>query len=362
MNRIMRRPMFRKGGSAGEGITSGLAPRQGYNTNNNNIVQQNDLSKIDLGSMNMQQLRDLASQMAYKAPPMPVDRSLGNFKIDLGLDLLSRSPSGNIFQTVGAAAKEPFSRFRSSRGAYDKSIQDRAINKYNAEANMFKTLIGAQADILGSDSGGKTYRDIVIANELKEIIPQIYKLQAKVDNGTATQEDIIQLDTLKTQKNNFTKSNPVTDAALKIFVEGPGSTVYIDIIDDLFKKDKMEGGANKYTDKKDRQLLIDAINELKKLLGSFSGGGRAGYANGEMVMEEQVTETMTPGPQTPSMANPISYDQLRARLPKEITDDIVQLMANSAEALEDFASISTQQDVDQFNKKYNVNLVLPAEA
>ena len=55
-------------------------------------------------------------------------------------------------------------------------------------------------------------------------------------------------------------------------------------------------------------------------------------------------------------------DPPRARLPKEITDDIVQLMANSAEALEDFASISTQQDVDQFNKKYNVNLVLPAEA
>jgi len=81
-----------------------------------------------------------------------------------------------------------------------------------------------------------------------------------------------------------------------------------------------------------------------------------------MVMEEQVTETMAPGPQTPSMTNPISYDQLRARLPREITDDIVQLMANSAEALEDFASISTQQDVDQFNKKYNVNLVLPAEA
>ena len=82
-------------------------------------------------------------------------------------------------------------------------------------------------------------------------------------------------------------------------------------------------------------------------------------------MEEQVTDYTKPsaGPTNDrSMANPISYDQLRARLPKEITDDIVQLMANSAEALEDFASISTQQDVDQFNKKYNVNLVLPAEA
>ena len=28
--RVMHRPMFRKGGSANEGITSGLAPRQGY--------------------------------------------------------------------------------------------------------------------------------------------------------------------------------------------------------------------------------------------------------------------------------------------------------------------------------------------
>ena len=31
MNRTLRRPMFRMGGSTGEGITSGLqAPRQGY--------------------------------------------------------------------------------------------------------------------------------------------------------------------------------------------------------------------------------------------------------------------------------------------------------------------------------------------
>jgi len=37
-------------------------------------------------------------------------------------------------------------------------------------------------------------------------------------------------------------------------------------------------------------------------------------------------------------------------------------MANSVEALEDFAMISTQQDVDNFNKKYSVQLVLPAEA
>ena len=360
MNRIMRRPMFRKGGSADEGITSGL--RQGYATNENNSVQQNDLSKIDITNMNMQQLKDLASQMAYKAPPMPVDRSLGNFKIDLGLDLLSRSPSGNIFQTVGAAAKEPFSRFRSSRGAYDKSIQDRAINRYNAEANMFKTLLSAQSDILGSETGGKTYRDLEIAKQLESIIPKIYELEKKQKDKTITEDEIVQLDILKTQKNNFTKSNPVTEGAIDIFIKSSqGQTLFTSITEQLFKDDRTEG-TNKYENDQDPQIYIDAIEQVKKILGQFSGGGRAGYANGEMVMEEQVTETMAPGPQTPSMTNPISYDQLRARLPREITDDIVQLMANSAEALEDFASISTQQDVDQFNKKYNVNLVLPAEA
>ena len=196
MNRIMRRPMFRKGGSAGEGITSGL--RQGYQ-DPAGTVQPNDLSKINIGNLNMQQLRDVASQMAYKAPPLPRDRSLDDFKIDFGLDLISRSPSGNIFQTAGLAAKEPFKNFRSSRGAYDKSVQDRAINKYNAEANMFKTLIGAQADILGG-SAGKSYRDLEIAKQLESIIPEIYKLEAKQRDGTITDEEIIQLDVLKTQK------------------------------------------------------------------------------------------------------------------------------------------------------------------
>ena len=72
--------MFRKGGSAGEGITSGL--RQGYNTNANNTVKQNDLSKMNLKNMNMQQIKDLADSMAFKAPPMQPDRSLDDFKID----------------------------------------------------------------------------------------------------------------------------------------------------------------------------------------------------------------------------------------------------------------------------------------
>ena len=158
--------MFRKGGSAGEGITSGLAPRQGYQGTGNAADQS--VQPFDLRNANMDQIDAEVKRRSLKLPPMQPDRSLGNFKIDFGLDLISRSPGGNIFQTAGAAAKEPFSNFRTSRAAYNKGINDRAINKYNSESDMFKTLIGAQADILGSDGGSKTFA--------KQATMQRYKL------------------------------------------------------------------------------------------------------------------------------------------------------------------------------------------
>ena len=129
-----------------------------------------------------------------------------------------------------------------------------------------------------------------------------------------------------------------------------------------FLKDPDKNEAVDIEIKNQKPLDLDQVKFKiqEELTSSFASGGRAGYALGEMV-EEQVTETMDQGPMAQS-DNPISYDQLRARLPAEITDDIVELMANSAEALEDFAMISSQQDVDLFNQKYSVNLVLPSEA
>ena len=347
--------MFRKGGSAGEGITSGL--RQGYAEPGS--VQQNDLSRTDIRNASPEQLLEMAKKYGYQAPPMAPDNSMRDFKIDFGLDLIGRPAAGNIFQTAALSAKEPFSNFRTSRAAYNKGIQDRSINKYNSESDMFKTLLGVQGDILGSEGGAKSYRDLEIAKQLEQIIPKIYEIQAKVDNGTATDDDLVQLDILKTQKNNYTKSNPVTEGAIELFIKSSqGQTLFASITEELF-----DANPTGYESENDPQLYIDAIEKVKTILGQFSGGGRAGYAAGNMV-EEQITETetMAPGPMGDASNNLISYDQLRARLPAEITDDIVELMTNSAEALEDFAMISTQADVDQFNRKYSVNLVLPAEA
>ena len=90
---------------------------------------------------------------------------------------------------------------------------------------------------------------------------------------------------------------------------------------------------------------------------NFATGGRVGYQQGMSVMPAMQTQADT----MPEELSGISYEELRARLPQEVDDQIVRLLANSAEALEDFATIQTEQDIANFNKKYGVNLVLPAE-
>ena len=76
----------------------------------------------------------------------------------------------------------------------------------------------------------------------------------------------------------------------------------------------------------------------------------------------QAAMPMDQGSEAPPEIQTIDYETLRARLPNTITDDIVRLIATSAEAMEDFATIQTQQDISNFNKKYGVELILPAEA
>ena len=64
---------------------------------------------------------------------------------------------------------------------------------------------------------------------------------------------------------------------------------------------------------------------------------------------------------TEEVSKNLSFEELRNRLPKEITDDVVNLIKDSNEALQDFSYIRTQGDVNKFNMKYGVNLVLPAQ-
>jgi len=108
-------------------------------------------------------------------------------------------------------------------------------------------------------------------------------------------------------------------------------------------------------------------------------GGRIGYQEGtpnpdmvmpqpkpEEAMNDRRVDTLmeaAPAMEDPnearSMGDQDMYKSLRRRLPPEITDDVVRLIAYNREAFTDFANISDQSDVQSFNQKYNVELVLP---
>ena len=94
MTRVLKRPMFRLGGPAYEGITSGLAPRQGYAHEPGHVVQNDsrkleDMRMSDLGNLTIGQMQDLSRS--------PSGGDLSKFLIDFGLDVASATPSGSIF-------------------------------------------------------------------------------------------------------------------------------------------------------------------------------------------------------------------------------------------------------------------------
>ena len=379
MNRIMKRPMFRKGGSAGEGITSGLAPRQGYQKAGD--VNQNDLSKVNLRDANLQQIMDMSKQYGFQAPPMQPDNSLNNFKIDFGLDLIGRSPSGNIFQTAAAAAKEPFANFRNSRAAYNKAANERAINKYNSQTGMFDTLLGAQADILGSEGGSKTFAKQANDAEIQALMTSLFELEAAQETDQAlSEEEYAQQQAILMQRlQGYTGKNPavtslfgnkeqadiviqgiqndITNSEEIIKVMGPDGEM-IEVVEGEYANENP-----KYIAEETAKRYITLYNKMIKESMGLAEGGRAKYNMGGDVMEEQVTEVSETMPkETAPTGDGLSYEELRGRLPKEITDDIVVILAESPQALVDFAEIQTQTDVDEFNMKYGVNLSLPSGA
>jgi hypothetical protein len=158
-------------------------------------------------------------------------------------------------------------------------------------------------------------------------------------------------------------------------------------------------GQEIYVDNWSKQQIQDAkANLVKQLTGDRfpakiekeeivieenATGGRVGYQSGlgpnimqtslqeniqtpggDVAISEQIDEADVSTTQAQGSGlgeNSQAYALLRARLPQEITDDIVRLIAYNPQAFEDFAAIQTQSDVMSFNMKYGVELVIPAQ-
>ena len=168
MNRVLRRPMFKMGGSAGTGITSGLdKPRQNYQEAGSvNSLQQYPTDffpplgtreiKQDTPSITMDDDKLTAGQELLKAFKDRNTRpDLSQFLINFGLNLASATPRGNIFATAAEAAKKPAGTLfdqKAAEKAFDKELTLAAtkmdINerlKKEAEDRAFKRELTLKA-------------------------------------------------------------------------------------------------------------------------------------------------------------------------------------------------------------------------
>ena len=403
MNRTLRRPMFRIGGSA-EGITSGLdmpkinASRQGYslggktlqqlgvpqefiNANSHldekgiftkfrmenremlptNVANQNvNVANQNVNNNDMESRYNRAMKF-IESKRAPRRDNINDFLISMGLDLVSRPTSGNIFADLGASAKGPFAEYRAAKsqtaGDQDKLSQALIGDIMEQMSDEEIARIKAKAE---QGKGGKEF-------EYKGKYEDYQKLLEQQRNLEAQKRQL--------EEQNKTVKNPETDEV----ISGGQFDEQIRIIDQQIEDNaKLQ---NLFQEKEEDAVRAAILKGISNGVFTFedlivydetgvppredaADGGRIGYQQGNMVQPNAMPAAMPmdQGPTQDSTVQDLSFEELRSRLPESITNDVVTLIANSQQALVEFANIQTQQDVKEFNRKYEVNLVLPQEA
>jgi len=380
--------MFRLGGST-SGITSGLdTPKRGLV---NEPGSYSHMSDEDLA-----RYASSSQRVADKFFPQQKP-NINRFLIDWGLSMVGNPPSGNVLQTAAKEAQRP------TRELFESIDRSKAMRSATG-ADIFGKMISAEGEAMGGAEGAKWQKQWAL-NKVKDAYNgmmdnniELEELQKDPDKNKALitelerenknyEIDIAHLQeanpliaSISTNKEIITNIynstlDKLADIQIEVTVTEENKNLY----------PKNEVGETFFTKKWDPdspEIQAEAIRQIQIMFGgpnidiSFlekkATGGRIGYQGGELVEDINVQETIQPegipGQQpiqpggTPEV-DPVgmSFEELRARLPATITDEIVILLSQSAQALEDFATIQTQQDVDNFNTKYNVNLVLPSE-
>ena len=368
MNRTLRRPMFRIGGSANEGITSGLSRKPLANGTDpyDRALKMTDRYEADMDRYKKEQ-----------APFMP--GSASNFLTSFGLNLMSATPRGSGFSgllsTAAGAAKEPFQTFQAAKLAEKDDRQSRLDD-------MFGTALASEYDLEAQR----------IKNEGKsddnKLTPEVERgiIETAQNNIFAARDILNNPDSTKEQKQQAERTIKVNQNVLVKEIGVPAEYAAIISSAELFDAEmdavvathnqKQEKLAKDYLEKNPDAITTEVLKMFPQIeVGSaqaramtiadlkerffYAEGGRAGFKLGtpDPMMESVVEQKKDTGE-----VQELSYTELRSRLPQEISNDIVMLLANSKQALLDFANIQTTEDIASFNQQYDVNLSMPSGA
>ena len=351
MNRVLRRPMFRIGGSAGTGITSGLDRKplkQGTDPEDRtfkpNIEQALETAKL----ANDPRVRNILFPRAGGLRP----GTLPGFLTSFGLNLASATPTGTGFgglaATAARAAQQPFQTFQAAK-------LTEAEDKGKFARDLFESDIQSQFDLEEARRKGKgerTFEKDRAAGAVEKIFDsKIANLNAKIEQLDQDDPNYLdKLDGFNSQKKIL--EDKKIDNIKSIYLSQATQDEFTrQVILGLLKNLEIEEVAEFFPN------FEEIMGPGFKMPESKAEGGRIGYKEGTPMMESIVEQEKEQGE-----VQDLSYTQLRSRLPNEISNEIVMLLANSKQALLDFANIQTTQDIQAFNQQYDVNLTLPQGA
>ena len=329
--KVMQRPMFKMGGKAasqGTGITSGLDEKVNMSGGRANYAEGPDLynkflnralTNYELRRDKMDDMNDLINLQALGK----VSNVLGTQGSNNPLDIIQNlAMSGTEIALPALSAK--------------KKLELQKLDP-TTDLAFAKALKPSK---LGSQ---KVYE--MKKKDLDRINSQLYDQSLALQKATeAGDKDAIAAINkniaLLQESKNLVFSTFKTDEELRtdiiLAAQGSGYSVSDREIDKLIKRIRggnAEGGTP---------------NRVERQMGSPEMGEQS-MAN-PMAVERQDVAMETQGQGNDA------YAMLRARLPQEIPDDVVKLIAYNKQAFADFASIKNQEDVSSFNQKYGVSM------
>ena len=195
MSRIFHRPMFRKGGSAG-GITSGL--RRGYA--NGGDVEDDPGTKINpaiVATDTVVEEKEAPPSLPFSYEQIDPPKAPGFDWGTFGLNLMSGPSTGDFWSDVGEAGKEPYSRYKQGRAAYDMNKYKHKLAERQFGLEVYKAM--NSDDKLRVQQEMKFYMDQGMTEE--EAFNQvIYRKKQHPDETKRIQDQAV----LEEQKENLT--------------------------------------------------------------------------------------------------------------------------------------------------------------
>ena len=344
--KVMQRPMFKLGGKAasqGTGITSGLDERVNYSDGAFGTGRSiEDLKGMDLADL-------IALQTAGYDKSM---QGLSDMRDIVKLQTLGNLAT-NVLPNIERGGLSGVVDFFQNPMTTESAIKGLAgLKQVDLKE---KELQGKGLDKFISGKIGLEKLDIARSKANKELDREI-----RLRLGNEAQ---ILLDSVGGDKSKFTPSQfNEYERKMKIsmgsgfLTESEAKAQAYQIASNIFDIDSI--GNKRFMD------------EVEKIASSLyyggrrekdASGGRVGRMMGSPMTGEQpmtnpmAVERKDVAMETQGQGND-AYAMLRARLPQEIPDDVVKLIAYNKEAFADFASIKNQEDVTSFNQKYGVSM------